>query len=99
MLLTLLALIIIAGAAFAILYYAVKPSWLIHKNLSHTAVENYIESSPSPAFGHPTQVVCNGGKDIRISQGKTFTCTGAGGATFHVVITKASDAEYTVTPG
>jgi len=96
-LLTLLALIVIAGAAFAVLFYAVKPSWLIHKNLSHSAVEQYIETSSS--FGHPTNVVCNGGKDVKVTKGKTFTCTAGDSSTFHVEITKVSDAEYLVTPG
>jgi hypothetical protein len=80
-----------------VLFYAVKPSWLIHKNLSHTAVEQYIETSSS--FGHPTGVVCNGGKDIKVSSGKTFTCTASDSSVFSVQITKASDAEYLVTPG
>ena len=79
------------------LFYAVKPSWLIHKNLSHTAVENYIESNSN--FGSPKNVVCNGGSDIRVTKGKTFTCTASGGSTFRVEITKVSDAEYLVTPG
>jgi hypothetical protein len=54
-------------------------------------VENYIQRNFN------VQVTCNGGHDVPISSGKTFTCTG-GGRTFTVRLTD-NKGTYQVAPG
>jgi len=72
-----------------------RPEWRITKQLSHTAVEQYIETSSS--FGHPTNVICNGGRDVKVAKGVTFTCVAADASTFHVEITNPNEVDYLVT--
>ena len=81
------AAVLIAGAV--LLFWA--PGFVVTTKLSHTAVENYIAMQLGA-----DDVVCNGGRDITISQGRTFTCTAAGGAAYTVTITRSDGAHYTV---
>lgn len=58
------------------------PSGLYPKKLSHTAVESFIAKQYDTS-----DVSCNGGDDISIKKGKTFTCTAADNARFKVTLT------------
>lgn len=61
-------------------------------SLSHTAVENYIESAL-----HVSAVVCNNGHDFPMTaDGATFTCRGADGAAYTVTITDKDRGNYSV---
>lgn len=78
---TILGLVVVIVAA-VLVTGLVAPGWLKTTKLSHTAVESYIEQQ----FG-AKGVACNGGSDIDISKGRTFTCTGADNSSFKVTLT------------
>jgi hypothetical protein len=91
----LVALIVVLGALALVSVLAKIPSSLYPKKLSHSAVENFIQGSSK--LNKPTNVSCNGGKDIDLKKnGATFTCSAAGGRTFTVTITDKNDGHYTV---
>ena len=79
--LVLLAVVIAAG-----LFFVLKPK----PALSHSAVETFITSQYTA-----TNVVCNGGKNITIKKGTSFTCTADGGKSFTVVMLDAKGAYQT----
>ena len=79
--LVLLAVVIAAG-----LFFVLKPK----PSLSHSAVETFITSQYTA-----TNVVCNGGKNITIKKGESFTCTADGGKSFTVVMLDAKGAYRT----
>jgi len=76
-----------------------KPSWTPsfldslknEKLLRHSAVEAYIES-PAANLGTPQGVVCNGGKNIVIKKGKTFSCVASDGSKFTVLMQDGNGA-------
>ena len=76
---------------FLVMFFAVKPSWLRPLNLSHSAVESYIEG---PNFG-AKNVTCNGGSDISVESGKKFTCRDGSGNVYNVTMTD-DNGTYTV---
>jgi len=82
---------VLVVVALVLLFW--EPGFAVTKKLSHTAVENYIEQNLGSS-----NVVCNGGQDIGIEKGKTFTCTGSDGARFSVTITQTDGAHYTAVP-
>lgn len=82
--------LVIAALLIVLLW---KPGYLVTKSLSHSAVERYITTQFSAS-----NVTCNGGSNITITKGKTFTCTGANGATFTVKLTDGSGG-YQVSQG
>ncbi len=71
-------------------FVAKIPASLYPKMLSHTAVEKYIGQNFS-ASG----VTCNSGKDFKVKDGDTFSCTASQGATFTVKLTNG-DGGYQV---
>ena len=80
-----IALVVIVVIA-AVLALVVKPSFLgFTTNLKHDAVESYIQQNFSES-----NVTCNGGQNIEISQGKKFQCRGGDGRTFTVTLTDDS---------
>jgi hypothetical protein len=86
--LALVALVVVAAAAVVVVLLLLNGD----KKLSHTAVENYIETKLGAS-----DVVCNGGSDFTMkSNGSSFTCTAAGGKTFQVTIQDKSDGKYVV---
>jgi hypothetical protein len=82
---------VLVVVALVLLFW--EPGFAVTKKLSHTAVENYIEQNLGSS-----NVVCNGGQNIAIEKGKTFTCTGSDGARFSVTITQTDGAHYTAVP-
>lgn len=82
---------VLVVVALVLLFW--EPGFAVTKKLSHTAVENYIEQNLGSS-----DVVCNGGQNIDIAKGKTFTCTGSDGARFSVTITQTDGAHYTAVP-
>jgi hypothetical protein len=70
------------------------PGLLVTKYLSHSAVEQFIQSDPATGF---TNVKCNNGEDVKLKKGATFTCTADGGKKATVTITSDSGA-YTWSP-
>jgi hypothetical protein len=93
LLLTFLALIAALLIAALLLFLVIKPSWLVTKNLKHSAVEDYIEKTFSVS-----NVTCNDGTNIEIKKGKTFTCTSGNGTNFNVTMTD-NDGTYQVRQG
>jgi hypothetical protein len=92
---SLLALVVIVGVLGLISVVAKVPSSLYPKDLSHSAVERYIEGSSQ--LGNPTDVRCNGGKNFRLkNNGDSFTCTATGGRSFKVTITNKDKGNYVV---
>ncbi len=89
------------AAAVAVLVVAaivlfVVPGVLAPKKLSHSAVERTIEQQ-SRGQGDYTGVSCNGGHDIDLTVGKTFTCIADGGQQISVRIDSTS-GHYTWQP-
>jgi hypothetical protein len=88
---TLLVIVILLGG-FAGFVALSKPAWtpsglhfLWHRDLNMVSVQNYIES-PAANVGSPTGVICNGGKNVEIKKGATFTCVAGNGARFTVTM-------------
>ena len=81
------------AVAAVLLFLVVKPSWLVKKDLKHTAVEGYITQQFAV-----TGVNCNNGSNIEVKKGKTFTCTASGGKSFTVTMTN-DDGGYQVSEG
>jgi hypothetical protein len=76
----------------AVLVFVVFRKQIFGLNLRHTAVEQWIETNKGAS-----DVVCNGGNNIKVENGKRFTCTAAGGQTYVVTMT-SDDGDYTVQP-
>jgi len=90
---SLAALVVIVGALALVSVLASVPSSWYPRELSHTAVEKYIEGHVNNA----KDVSCNGGKNFKLKDdGDTFSCTAAGGQTFTVTIKDAGNAKYVV---
>ena len=83
----------IIAVAAVLLFFVIKPSWLVTKNLKHSSVEDYISKNFATS-----DVSCNKGSDIEIKKGKTFTCTSGDGKSFTVTMTDDSGT-YQVTQG
>src|SRR5207302_4436022 len=60
-----IGLVVVLAAAAVVVLLLTK-----QKKLSHTAVENYIAKQYSAS-----NVKCNGGKDFKLKNGATFTCS------------------------
>ncbi len=90
--LSLLAIAVVLAIAGVVLF--LTPGLLVTKYLSHSAVEQFIQSDPATGF---TNVKCNNGEDVKLKKGTTFTCTADGGKKATVTITSSS-GDYTWSP-
>ena len=81
LLFSLIGLVVVIIAAVLITGF-VTPGFFKKTELSHSAVEGYIEKNLGA-----TNVTCNGGSNIEVKKGKTFTCTGSDNAKFTVTMT------------
>ena len=78
-------------AAFAV------PALLSTRKLDHTAVERTVETQSADSqlsFTRVTDVKCNGGRDMTIRKGATFTCTAANGVRVIITVTSLT-GDYT----
>jgi hypothetical protein len=92
---SLLALLVIVLALFLVSWLAKIPSSLYPKDLSHSAVEKFIEGNST--LGKPSNVTCNNGKNFRLkNNGDTFNCSSSDGRTFKVTITDKDNGKYVV---
>ena len=90
--LSLLVIAVVLAIAGVVLF--LTPGLLVTKYLSHSAVEQFIQSDPATGF---TNVKCNNGEDVKLKKGATFTCTADGGKKATVTITSSS-GDYTWSP-
>ena len=84
-------LLVLVAALVLVSVLAKVPASLYPKSLSHTAVEDYISKQYTA-----TNVSCNDGKNFKMKNSATFTCSAAGNQTFTVTITDKSNGSYQV---